>query len=82
MGPTGIWRQHLWDQIGDLNKGGFLVHRNLTESKDEPVRSILTSWPATSQSLHHTESARRKRQAVPADAASSPGAFIAPPCCR
>jgi hypothetical protein len=27
MGPTGIRRQHLWDQIGDLNKGGFLIHR-------------------------------------------------------
>ena len=31
-----VRRQRLWDQIGDLNDGGFLVHRNPKESDDEP----------------------------------------------
>ena len=30
-----IRRQRLWDQIGDLNNGGFLAHRNPKESEDE-----------------------------------------------
>ncbi len=30
-----VWRQRLWDQIGDLNNGGFLAHRNPKESEDE-----------------------------------------------
>jgi len=33
---AGVRRQHLWDQIGDLNNGGFLAHRNPKESEDEP----------------------------------------------
>ena len=32
----GVQRQRLWDQIGDLNNGGFLAHRNPKESEDEP----------------------------------------------
>ena len=31
-----VRRQHLWDQSGDLNNGGFLAHRNPKESEDEP----------------------------------------------
>ena len=31
-----VQRQRLWDQIGDLNNGGFLAHRNPKESEDEP----------------------------------------------
>jgi len=31
-----VHRQRLWDQSGDLNKGGFLAHRNPKESEDEP----------------------------------------------
>ncbi|MCA3361176.1 MAG: SIR2 family protein, partial [Roseomonas sp.] len=31
-----VRRQHLWDQIGDFNNGGFLAHRNPKESEDEP----------------------------------------------
>jgi len=31
-----VWRQHLWDQSGDLSNGGFLAHRNPKESEDEP----------------------------------------------
>jgi hypothetical protein len=34
IAPT-IRRQCLWDQIGDLNNGGFLAHRNPKESEDE-----------------------------------------------
>jgi len=41
--PSGAWakpapvrRQHLWDQIGDLNSGGFLAHRNPKKSEDKP----------------------------------------------
>ena len=37
LGAVGsVRRQHLWDQIGDLSNGGFLVHRNPNESEDEP----------------------------------------------
>ena len=33
---VSVHRQRLWDQIGDLNNGGFLAHRNPKESEDEP----------------------------------------------
>ena len=35
VGNALVQRQRLWDQIGDLNNGGFLAHRNPTESEDE-----------------------------------------------
>jgi len=35
------WRQHLWDQTGDLGYGGFLAHPNSTETEDESSWSIL-----------------------------------------
>ena len=40
-GSGTVRRQHLWDQTGDLNNGGFLAHPNSTESKDESSCSIL-----------------------------------------
>ena len=36
VGNALVQRQRLWDQIGDLNNGGFLAHRNPKESEDEP----------------------------------------------
>ncbi len=33
---TNVRRQRLWDQIGNLNNGRFLAHRNPKESGDEP----------------------------------------------
>jgi hypothetical protein len=35
------WRQHPWDQIGDLSNGGVLAHPKSTESEDESSCSIL-----------------------------------------
>jgi len=46
-----VRRQHLWDQSGDLNNGGFLAHRNPKESEDEP-ETLTADGPDTP--LHRT----------------------------
>jgi hypothetical protein len=54
----------MWDQIGDLNNGGFLAHRNPKESEDELEVLRPTNVVPAEKLVRDTRHATRKHHSA------------------